>query len=98
MTMQDFTTIRRNMKKQYGDMVINRCSGKSTKIALRIIADAYAFPNTKVYINDHHGTPKADEHLAESIDEYIRRLGFSGFKIVKDRNKLYLQYELVGWD
>jgi hypothetical protein len=52
----------------------NRCTGKSTAIALETIANAIKQPFTPITIRDHFPSTQADEHLAHMIEQIVRRL------------------------
>ena len=52
-----------------------RLTGRSTAQALGYLSRAIKSPNTRVYIQDHHGTPQADRHLTDMISEMVQKLG-----------------------
>jgi hypothetical protein len=49
----------------------NRCTGKSTAIALKTIAEAIEKPFTPIVIKDHFPSRQADEHLAHMIRQIV---------------------------
>jgi hypothetical protein len=93
MNQMSLKAIRAVIKKRgYPDTTVERCSGRSTTIALETIAEAMKTPDKSVRVKDHHPSAQADNHLADMICEYIDRLGFSGFKL--DRAPLLLVFSL----
>lgn len=61
---------------------IDRCrgTGRSTILSLKAITSAMSLPNTRVYLQDHHGSDHADRHLMEITRTLIERLSFDHFK------------------
>jgi len=81
-------------KRCYPDTTTERCSGRSTAIALATIAEAMKSPGSSVRIKDHHPSAEADHHLRSMITDYIDRLGFSGFTI--ERAACWLRFDIDG--
>ncbi len=69
----------------------HRCSGRTTNIALKTIAQAMQCPRTVIPIIDHHGTRESHRHLAGMIESMLAKLQLTGFVI--DRSKLTLHYQ-----
>lgn len=69
----------------------HRCSGRTTNIALKTIAQAMRCPKQNIPIRDHHDTVDSHRHLAGMIESMLAKLQLTGFVI--DRSKLTLHYQ-----
>lgn len=54
-----------------------RCSGRTTSIALRSIADAIDNPGVPQDLKDHHGSLRSDGDLSAKVDYMLSRLGLN---------------------
>lgn len=68
-----------------------RRTGRSTKIALRAIADCYDNRDKWVLIRDHYH--KGDRFLMDYIMDLVSRLEFSGFEFDKNHIAMRLPAE-----
>ena len=73
------------------DEAKHRCSGRTTNIALKTIAQAAQCPKQNIPIRDHHDTAESHRHLASMIELMLAKLQLTGFVI--DRFKLTLRYQ-----
>ncbi|CAI3971344.1 hypothetical protein VAC51_00021 [Variovorax phage VAC_51] len=56
-----------------------RCTGRTTVLALEFIAKAMSNPHVVVHVRDHHGTTFAHQRLVKVIHAITQRLGLEGF-------------------
>lgn len=63
-----------------------RCTGRTTVIALRTIARAMENPRQWIKVEDHEGTLGANRHLLRVIGSALQALGLGYFRL--DHNKL----------
>ena len=61
--------------------IFDRCTGRSTAIALAHIADAIRKPGVRILLQDHLGGAKTDKHLADMVVDYCRNLGLKHLHI-----------------
>lgn len=73
------------------DEAKHRCSGRTTNIALKMIAQAAQCPKQNIPIRDHHDTAESHRHLASMIESMLAKLQLTGFVI--DRFELTLRYQ-----
>lgn len=64
---------------EYFDM--ERCTGRSERLALGYVHKALGNPHTWVYIRDHHDSTLAHERLTYRCLEIIRALGYTHFTV-----------------
>lgn len=58
----------------------DRCTGKSTALALKYIADAIENPNKRIVVKDHYGTQEADRYLLRKAQEVVEMLDLKEIK------------------
>lgn len=68
----------------------DRCTGRSTSLALGFIAEALRKPGVTVYIKDHHDSSLADRHLTDKVAEYVDRLGLK--HLIIDRQCYWIRF------
>lgn len=59
----------------------NRCTGRTTSIALALIVWCIQNPGLERVVTDHHGTRMADQYLAEVIRRIIAKLELKFFRV-----------------
>ena len=62
----------------------DRCTGRSTILALHFIQEAMQSPHTWVMITDHVDMQMNHERLAQQVHDYIRLLGLRHFTVSSD--------------
>ena len=65
----------------------DRCTGRSTVLALNFLAQAIRQPERPVKIVDHHGTRYANEELRRIMQDMVIRLGFMHMVFTADTVK-----------
>ena len=73
------------------DEAKHRCTGRTTNIALKTIAQSAQCPKQNIPIRDHHNTVESHRHLASMIESMLAKLQLTGCVI--DRFKLTLRYQ-----
>lgn len=68
------------MYRQHGSYDPLRCTGRTTAIALELLAKCIREPNTDHAARDHHGTHQADVMLAKHVVELAERMGLLFFR------------------
>jgi len=58
----------------------NRCTGKSTEQAFRILALCYAHKNRWIPVRDHDGIHQSDRMLMDMIADMVGKLEFGEFQ------------------
>lgn len=58
-----------------------RCTGRTTAIALRAIAEAIDNPHKSIHYRDHHLTNAADMHLGMRIEDICKALRLEHMQI-----------------
>lgn len=64
---------------------VERHTGRSTAIALRLMAAAIENPETYTQIRDHYNTDQANEYLGWQIQEMCSKLGLEHMHVERDR-------------
>ena len=64
--------------RENGD-TLQRCTGRSTIIALKAITRALENPGYWVKLEDHHRSPLANRHLANMVADLVTKLDFKHF-------------------
>lgn len=70
-----------------GEYPGERFTGRSTALALRVIAEAIENPGKKVLIRDHVNLHRANNHLRGTVQEFVRKLGLRHFVFTEDTIK-----------
>lgn len=65
----------RQINQQHSPVFLRRYTGKSTRIAIKIVQEALANPGKEILIKDHHGTKAANEYLARTVISILNLLG-----------------------
>lgn len=73
--------IARHLGYNPAEVPPGRCVGKSTALALEVIARALQNPGISVQIKDHVATPAAVRITTQYVERYIHDMGLVGFKI-----------------
>lgn len=69
-----------------------RSTGRSTVLALTLITRAIKTPGTRIYIEDHHYSDRANEHLVRMIQRYLDNMAFQGFTFGKSVIGFYMVF------
>ena len=59
---------------------VERCTGRTTVLALRIIADAISNPHVEQTVRDHHPTTFSHQSLVKKVHDMTQALGLQHFK------------------
>lgn len=66
-----------------------RFTGRSTAIALRLIANAIDLPGKAISISDHHFSRQADACLAAMMRDMIQQLGLKHMHVERRAHNTY---------
>ena len=83
---------RKKMIETLGIEASDRCSGKTTGIALKTIGEALLNPGTEIAVTDHFPTRAASIKLSQVIAYYIYTLELEG--VTMDTKKLSIRFDL----
>ena len=83
------------MLQQNADSLL-RGTGRSTRIALRLIATAMEAPGVAHKVTDHHHSPMASHHLMCMVGDLIQRLRFEHFSFIYEDIHQHQWYLVFG--
>lgn len=61
--------------------VADRCVGRSTALALQVIAKAIRSPGEWINVRDHHDMVRSHISLTERVGEMVKLLGLEKFEV-----------------
>lgn len=71
--------------------IMTRGTGRSTAIALKLMAAAINNPGVMIQVKDHHGTLMADKHLFNKIQAMCHDLGFR-YSFIQQQGDFYIKF------
>lgn len=90
----EINTLNNQLRNEHED---DRCTARTTAIALSTISRAIKAPNLTVMANDHYYTRQANHNLGRVINHIIHTLGLRGFTVghaTNDNDAVTLYFEL----
>ena len=73
--------VNRFLKCFWGEVDRNRCTGRTTAIALKTIAEAIRRYGHEIPVIDHIDKPRCHEYLFNTIRSLISQLNLKGFTL-----------------
>lgn len=87
---------RKTMQAEYGRLMDNRCTGRTTAASLELISWCIKHPGKAGLIYDHHGSKEANRYMKQIIATSIERLDLVGFTFQEKKGRLTVTFDAKG--